>query len=75
MRGSSPDALEVLTTASGYETSYTDQEKPEGEVYYALQYTNLYSDAWGQGAAGKNLRRATQEQPSFEGRSNVVNGN
>lgn len=75
LRGSSPDALEVLTTASGYETSYTDQAKPDGEVYYALQYTNLYSDAWGQGAAGKNLRRATQEQPSFEGRSNVVNGN
>lgn len=75
LRGTSPDALEVLTTASGYETSYTDQAKPEGEVYYALQYTNLYGNAWGQGDMGKNFHRAVQEQSAFEGRSNVVNAN
>ncbi len=75
LRGSSPDALEVLTTASGYETSFTDQTKPEGDVYYALQYTNLYSDAWGRSDAEKSLHRAVNAQSQFDGRSNVVNAN
>ncbi len=75
LRGTSPDALEVLTTASGYETSYTDQTKPEGDVYYALQYSNLYGNTWSRSEIAKNFHRAVQEQSAFEGRSNVVNAN
>ena len=75
LRGTSPDDLEVLATASGYETSYTDQTKPDGDVYYALQYTNLYSNTWGQKTASPELRSAAKVQSLFDGRSNVVNAN
>lgn len=67
--------MEVLTTASGYETSYTDQTKPDGDVYYALQYTNLYSNTWGQKTASPELRSVAKVQSLFDGRSNVVNAN
>ena len=69
LRGTSPDALEVLTTASGYETSFTDQARPEGDVYYAVQYDALYQPR----AARKS--KALRAAPTTVGRSNVVNAN
>ena len=69
LRGTSPDALEVLTTASGYETSFTDQARPEGDVYYAVQYDALYQPR----TARKT--KALRAAPTTVGRSNVVNAN
>ena len=68
LRGTSPETLEVLTTASGYETSYTDLSRPEGDVYYAVQYDALYQPR----TATKRAQRAA---PVTAGRSNVVNAN
>ena len=68
LRGTSPETLEVLTTASGYETSYTDLSRPEGDVYYAVQYDALYQPR----TATKRAQRAA---PVAVGRSNVVNAN
>lgn len=47
MRGTSPDNMTLLTTASGYETSYTDKTaQPGTDYYYALSYSNIYEDDW-----------------------------
>ena len=46
-RGTSLDNMQVLTTASGSETSFTDFTAPEGEnLYYALSYSNVYETEW-----------------------------
>ena len=47
LKGTSPDNMSVLTTASGNETSYTDQNvEDEENVYYALSYSNTYETEW-----------------------------
>lgn len=62
-RGTSPDNMTMLTTASGNETSYTDFTAPEGEnLYYALSYSNVYETEWikyPRTYATKNRRTAT----------------
>lgn len=46
-RGTSLDNMQILTTVSGSETSFTDFTAPEGEnLYYALSYSNVYETEW-----------------------------
>ncbi len=77
LRGSSPDNMQPLTTASGYEQSYTDFAVPEGDVYYALSYSNTYDNNWGTISAA-SVQQGIQRAPSAAvttGRSNAVNAN
>lgn len=77
LRGSSPDNMQALTTASGYEQSYTDFAVPEGDVYYALSYSNTYDNNWGAVSAA-SVQQRVQRTPSAAvttGRSNAVNAN
>lgn len=76
LRGTSPDNMQTLTTASGYEQSYTDFTCPEGDVYYALSYTNTYDNGWG--AIASSRAPEVQYAPRAalnSGRSNAVNAN
>lgn len=45
LRGTSPENMQIITTASGYENSFTDINAPE-DAYYALSYSSSYSDKW-----------------------------
>ena len=77
LRGSSPDNMQTLTTASGYEQSYTDFAVPEGDVYYALSYSNTYDNNWG-AVSASSVQQRVQRAPSAAvttGRSNAVNAN
>lgn len=75
LRGSSPDNMQPLVTASGYEQSYTDFAVPEGDVYYALSYSNTYDNNWGtMNSASQSVRRAPRTVLRT-GRSNAVNAN
>lgn len=72
MRGTSPDNMSLLTTASGYESSYSDRTVQDGETYYyALSYSNVYDDNWTQMNAPKRVRgKAAGNQ--VNGSSNIV---
>ncbi len=73
LRGTSPDDLQVLTTASGYESSYTDKSIVEGETYYyALSYSNTYETEWITIASGKRNKPARTYANTATGTSNVV---
>ncbi len=73
LRGTSPDNLQVLTTASGYESSYTDKNIVEGETYYyALSYSNTYETEWITIASGKRNKPARTYANTATGTSNVV---
>ncbi len=70
LRGTSPDNMSLLTTASGYESSYSDRTVSEGETYYyALSYSNIYDDNWTQMNAPKRARAAGNQGA---GSSNIV---
>ncbi len=76
LRGTSPDNLQVLTTASGYETSYTDKTVVEGaEYYYALSYTNTYETEWITLNKGQRNKLAMTRSNVATGSSNVVFSN
>lgn len=77
LRGSSPDNMQALTTASGYEQSYTDFAVPEGDVYYALSYSNTYDNNWGAMDAASVMQRirGVARTAVTTGRSNAVNAN
>ncbi len=74
LRGTSPDNMQVLTTASGYETSYTDMTMPTGDVYYALQYSNTYDTQWNP-MPKSGLLKSGDISPVATGVSNAVNAN
>ncbi len=75
LKGSSPDKMQPLTTTSGYEQSYTDFGVTEGDVYYALSYTNTYDNHWGTVSASSGQQRvqSASKSPVNTGQSNVVN--
>ena len=71
MRGDSPDNMQVLATASGYETSYTDRTVGDGEsYYYALSYSNIYDDNWI--VLNSPMKGAKAVTNTADGLSNVV---
>ncbi len=73
LRGLSPDNLTELTTASGYESSYTDKDIVEGETYYyALSYSNTYETEWITIASGKRNKPSRIHSNTATGTSNVV---
>ena len=70
-RGPSPDALTVLTTASGHETSYTDFTAPEGEnMYYALSYSHVYETEWITYPTARSTHSSVRANAVAEGYSN-----
>lgn len=75
LKGSSPDKMLPLATTSGYEQSYTDFGVTEGDVYYALSYTNTYDNHWGTVVASSEQQRMQGISKSLvnTGQSNVVN--
>lgn len=77
LRGTSPDNMQTLTTASGYEQSYTDMASPSGDVYYALAYTNTYDNSWGAISRVPNAYARNHAPASSRntGKSNAVNAN
>lgn len=77
LRGTSPDNMQTLTTASGYEQSYTDMASPSGDVYYALSYTNTYDNSWGAISRVPNAYARNHAPASSRntGKSNAVNAN
>ncbi len=76
LRGTSPDNLQVLTTASGYETSYTDKTVVEGEdYYYALSYSNTYETEWITLNKGQRNKPAMVRSNVATGSSNIVASN
>lgn len=46
LRGTSPDALEVLGEVAGSAMSWSDMTAPEGTLYYALEFDSEYDDTW-----------------------------
>lgn len=73
LRGTSPDNLQPIAYASGYENSYTDRNAPEN-VFYALSYSAVYSDKWiTLPQANAQAQRAKQASTNTAGGvSNVV---
>lgn len=70
LRGTSPENMNLLTTASGFETSYTDKTVQEGVTYYyALSYSNLYQDNWNPMNSPARHARANGQ---ITGQSNLV---
>jgi len=76
LRGNSPDNLQVLTTASGYENSFTDMNPPE-DAYYALAYSAAYSDKWISLSQQQSNMQHTKVSVSniISGTSNIVTNN
>lgn len=75
MRGTSPENMQVIATASGYENSYTDLNAPEN-VYYSLSYNNIYSDKWiTLSQVNKVMRAGVLKSNLASGSSNIVSSN
>lgn len=76
LRGTSPENMQIITTASGYENSFTDINAPE-DAYYALSYSSSYSDKWisleQQAVSPQYVKSATAN--TISGSSNMVTTN
>lgn len=66
LRGTSPDALEVLGEVAGSAMSWSDMTAPEGTLYYALEFDSEYDDTW------TPMLRMTRAATRASVRSNVV---
>lgn len=66
LRGTSPDALEVLGEVAGSAMSWSDMTAPEGTLYYALEFDSEYDDSW------TPMLRMTRAATRGSVRSNVV---
>ena len=71
-RGTSADDMQVLTTASGYEMSYTDQTAGSGEYVYALSYENVAETGWASSSSWNAPLRTPQAGEAVSARSNAV---
>ena len=71
-RGTSADDMQILTTASGYEMSYTDQTAGSGEYVYALSYENVAETGWASSSSWDAPIRAPQAGEAVSARSNAV---
>ena len=75
LRGTSPDNMAVIAEVSGNSVSYSDATAPEGELYYALEFSTTAGQAGAsQRSAGRQVDNARSNVVSTAGAAGVIFG-